>query len=208
MWWGRLCLPREESVFLTKYARHVTILIRGADFSCAQSTAQAARDHEKITVLPHTQVEEVGGDDALRYLRYRNTETGQVTEYRPRRGDLRSVRLAGYQPATELLQGVAELDEQGYVLTDRGQKTSADASTPPGMCARSPCVRWSPPWVTGPWPPRSWSTPRPPSRGPACAPRPPGGAPCRRPDVTGTGDGGGRPIPRRWPPSSRRSSPG
>ena len=35
----------EESVFLTKYARHVTILIRGADFSCAQSTAQAARDH-------------------------------------------------------------------------------------------------------------------------------------------------------------------
>ena len=77
----------EESVFLTKYARHVTILIRGADFSCAQSTAQAARDHEKITVLPHTQVEEVGGDDALRYLRYRNTETGQVTEYRPPAGE-------------------------------------------------------------------------------------------------------------------------
>ena len=41
------------------------LLIRGADFSCAQSTAQAARDHEKITVLPHTQVEEVGGDDEM-----------------------------------------------------------------------------------------------------------------------------------------------
>ena len=115
----------EESVFLTKYARHVTILIRGADFSCAQSTAQAARDHEKITVLPHTQVEEVGGDDALRYLRYRNTETGQVTEYRPPAGETFGLFVfAGYQPATELLQGVADLDEQGYVLTDRGQKTS------------------------------------------------------------------------------------
>ena len=44
----------EEAVFLTKYARHVTILIRGADFSCAPSVAQAARDHERITVLPHT----------------------------------------------------------------------------------------------------------------------------------------------------------
>ena len=33
----------EESVFLTKYARHVTILIRGEDFTCAQATADAAR---------------------------------------------------------------------------------------------------------------------------------------------------------------------
>lgn len=136
---GRLCRPAEESVFLTKYARHVTILIRGADFSCAQSTAQAARDHEKITVLPHTQVEEVGGDDALRYLRYRNTETGQVTEYRPPAGETFGLFVfAGYQPATELLQGVADLDEQGYVLTDRGQKTSADGLYAAGDVCQKP----------------------------------------------------------------------
>ena len=55
----------EEAVFLTKYARHVTILIRGADFSCAPSVAQAARAHERITVLPHTQVEGVEGARAL-----------------------------------------------------------------------------------------------------------------------------------------------
>ena len=59
----------EESVFLTKYARHVTILIRGDDFSCAQATADAARNHEKIMVLTNTEVEEVSGDTALRYLR-------------------------------------------------------------------------------------------------------------------------------------------
>ena len=34
--------------------------------------------------------------------------------------------FAGYEPATELVQGLAELDEQGYVLTDRSQKTTAD----------------------------------------------------------------------------------
>ena len=117
----------------------MTILIRGADFSCAQSTAQAARDHEKITVLPHTQVEEVGGDDALRYLRYRNTETGQVTEYRPPAGETFGLFVfAGYQPATELLQGVADLDEQGYVLTDRGQKTSADGLYAAGDVCQKP----------------------------------------------------------------------
>ncbi len=117
----------EESVFLTKYARHVTVLIRGDDFSCAQATAEAARSHEKITVLPHTQVEEVSGDSALRYLRYRNTATGQVTEYRPPEGDTFGVFVfAGYTPATELIKGLAELNEQGYVLTDRSQRTSAE----------------------------------------------------------------------------------
>ena len=117
----------EESVFLTKYARHVTILIRGDDFSCAQATADAARNHEKITVLPNTEVEEVSGDTALRFLRYRNTKTGQVTKYHAADGETFGVFVfAGYEPATELVRGLAELNEQGYILTDRNQKTTAD----------------------------------------------------------------------------------
>ena len=117
----------EESVFLTKYARHVTILIRGDDFTCAQATADAARNHEKITVLTNTVVEEVSGDTALRFIRYRNTKTGQVTKHHAADGEAFGVFVfAGYEPATELVQGLAELDEQGYVLTDRSQKTTAD----------------------------------------------------------------------------------
>ena len=117
----------EESVFLTKYARHVTILIRGDGFTCAQTTADAARNHEKITVLTNTVVEEVSGDTALRFIRYRNTKTGQVTKYHAADGETFGVFVfAGYEPATELVQGLAELDEQGYVLTDRSQKTTAD----------------------------------------------------------------------------------
>ena len=117
----------EESVFLTKYARHVTILIRGDGFTCAQTTADAARNHEKITVLTNTVVEEVSGDTALRFIRYRNTKTGQVTKHHAADGETFGVFVfAGYEPATELVQGLAELDEQGYVLTDRSQKTTAD----------------------------------------------------------------------------------
>lgn len=117
----------EESVFLTKYARHVTVLIRSADFKCAPSAAEAARSHPKITVLTHTQVDEVAGDDALRYLRYHNTETGETTEYRTPDGETFGVFVfAGYQPATELARGLADMDEQGYVLTDRSQRTSAE----------------------------------------------------------------------------------
>ena len=117
----------EESVFLTKYARHVTILIRGEDFTCAQATADATRNHEKITVLTNTVVEEVSGDTALRFIRYRNTKTGQVTKHHAADGETFGVFVfAGYEPATELVQGLADLNEQGYILTDRSQKTTAD----------------------------------------------------------------------------------
>ena len=117
----------EESVFLTKFARHVTILIRKDDFSCAASVADKARNHEKITVLTNTVVEEVAGENGLDYIRYKNTATGQVTEFRPTDKDTFGVFVfAGYAPATELVKGLAELDEQGYIVTDRAQKTSID----------------------------------------------------------------------------------
>ena len=115
----------EEGVFLTKYASHVNILIRGNDFACAKSVADEARNHEKVSVLTNVVVEEVTGDSALRSLKYKNRQTGEITEYKPPAGDTFGVFVfAGYQPATELIRGIAELDEQGYVITDRNQQTS------------------------------------------------------------------------------------
>lgn len=117
----------EEAVFLTKYARHVTILIRKDDFSCAKSVADAARNHEKITVLTNTVVEEVKGDHVLRSIRYRNTATEEVTEYKAENDDNIGVFVfAGYAPATALVKDIAELNEQGYILTDRNLKTSVE----------------------------------------------------------------------------------
>ena len=117
----------EEAVFLTRYARHVHILIRKEDFSCAKSVAEAAKNHPKITVHPHSQVEEVLGDDALRAIRWRDKLTGEVHEYRAAEGDNIGVFVfAGYEPATALVKGIAKLNEQGYVITDREMKTDVD----------------------------------------------------------------------------------
>lgn len=117
----------EESVFLTKYGKHVTILIRGEDFTCAKATADAARNNEKITVLTNVEVEAVEGDSVLRALRYKNRLTGEVTEYRAPAGETFGVFVfAGYEPATDLIKGIADLNEQGYVVTDGQQKTSVD----------------------------------------------------------------------------------
>ena len=129
----------EEAVFLTKYARHVTILIRGEDFTCAKSVADHARNHPKITVLTNTEVEEVIGDTSLRAIRYRNNRTGAVTEYRDPKGDNIGVFVfAGYAPATALVKGIAQLNEQGYVITDRNQKTDVDGLYAAGdVCVKS-----------------------------------------------------------------------
>ena len=129
----------EEAVFLTKYAKHVTILIRKDDFSCAQSVADSARNHPKITVLTNTEVEEVLGDTALRAIRYRNNRTGEVTEYQADPGDNIGVFVfAGYAPATALVKGIADLNEQGYILTDRSMKTSVDGLYAAGdVCVKS-----------------------------------------------------------------------
>lgn len=117
----------EESVFLTKYASHVTILIRGDDFSCARAVADEAWSNEKITVLTNTSVEKVEGDSVLRSITYKNTKTGETTRFAPENGDTFGVFVfAGYSPSTELIKGIAELNEQGYVVTDRQQKTSVD----------------------------------------------------------------------------------
>ena len=117
----------EESVFLTKFARHVTILMITDDFTCAKSVADHARNHEKITVLTNTAVEEVSGNGGLTYIRYKNTSTGEVTEFHATDNETFGVFVfAGYCPATSLVKDIAKLDEQGYVLTDNSQKTNVD----------------------------------------------------------------------------------
>lgn len=117
----------EESVFLTKFAKHVTVLMRGDDFTCAAAVAEPAKRHEKISILTNTVVEEVSGEGGLNYIRYKNTKSGRVTEYRAESGDFFGVFVfAGYAPDTDMVKGLLELDSYGYVVTDSEQRTNID----------------------------------------------------------------------------------
>ena len=117
----------EESIFLTRYAKHVTIFIRGDDFSCAKSIADMAKNHEKITVLTNTIIVSAEGDTALRLLKYKNIKTGEVTEYKAKNGETFGIFVfAGYEPETEFVKNIVKLDEKGYVETDEQQKTNVD----------------------------------------------------------------------------------
>ena len=129
----------EESIFLTKFASHVTILIRGEDFSCAQSVAEQARKHEKIDVITNVMVEEVSGESGLNYIRYKNRITEEITEYRAKEGENFGVFVfVGYAPETELVKDIADLNEKGYIITDKAQKTSVDGLYAAGDICEKP----------------------------------------------------------------------
>ncbi len=117
----------EESVFLARFARHVTVLIRREGFSCPAAVAQAAENHPKITVLPHTVMEQITGTKGPEYARYKNIQTGEITEYRAPEGEIFGVFVfTGYAPDTDFLRGTVELDARGHIITDEACRTSVD----------------------------------------------------------------------------------
>lgn len=129
----------EESVFLTRFAKHVTVMFKTDDFTCAKAVAELAKTNPKVTVIPNITVEEVTGDKVVRSIKYRNLKTGEVTEYKDENGQNIGVFVyEGYKPATELFKGLIDINEQGYIITDGTLKTSIDGVYAAGdVCVKS-----------------------------------------------------------------------
>lgn len=114
----------EEAVFLTKYARKVTIIVREEDFTCAASVADKAKNHEKIEVHYQTEIVEAVGDRLLQSARFRDNQTGREWTYEAPEGESFGIFVfAGYVPDTEIVKGKLELDSHGYLITDHNQMT-------------------------------------------------------------------------------------
>ncbi len=117
----------EESIFLTKYAKSITILVRKDRFACAQTVVDELKRYPTISVKFNTEVVKVGGDSLLSYAEFKNNKTGETWRYEPADGSSFGLFVfAGYVPNTKLFADVIALDEQGYVLTDRDGKTNID----------------------------------------------------------------------------------
>ena len=46
----------EEAMYLTRYGKHVTMIIREPDFTCAKSIADKVKEHPDITIHYHTEI--------------------------------------------------------------------------------------------------------------------------------------------------------
>lgn len=117
----------EEGLFLTKYGKKIIMVIRGDDFSIDSAAVEELKEHPQVTILYHTQVEKVEGDSAVRRVVLKDRKTGEETVYTADDGDFYGVFVfVGYAPENGLLQGKVDLNPQGYVITDRDQKTNID----------------------------------------------------------------------------------
>lgn len=116
----------EESVFLTTYASKVTVLVREQDFTCDAAVAAAAKNNPKIDVRYQVELQGVtAGQGGLREASILNRATGQTETWKPVDGGTFGVFVfAGYVPATDLVRGVVELDDYGYVVTHGYLETS------------------------------------------------------------------------------------
>lgn len=118
----------EEALFLTRFAKKVTIAVRRDEFSCAKSIVDKVNANSKIEVLYNTELEEAGGEELLSFARFKNNKTGETFEYQVSEedGTFGIFVFIGYKPQTDLLKGKVELDSQGYILTDDTMKTNID----------------------------------------------------------------------------------
>ncbi|AVQ20750.1 FAD-dependent oxidoreductase [Fusobacterium necrophorum] len=117
----------EEAMFLTKYASKVTVIAREPDFTCAKSIGDKVKAHPKIEVKFHTELVEATGDTQLRHAKFKNNETGEITEYHAADGDTFGIFVfVGYAPETQLFKGVIDLDPAGFIPTDEDLMTNVE----------------------------------------------------------------------------------
>lgn len=114
----------EEAVYLTRYGKSVTMIIREPDFTCAKLTAEAAKNHPNIKIVYNTEVKEITGDDFVRKAVFVNNETGEETTYEAPEGSTFGMFVfAGNKPSTEIFTDKIELD-RGYVPTNDLMETN------------------------------------------------------------------------------------
>ncbi len=111
----------EEGIFLTKFAKEVFIVHRRDQLRASKILQQRAFNNEKIQFIWNTVVDEILGDDQkVTGVRLRNVKTGEVTEF-PTDGVFIFI---GHDPNSALFKGQLAMDERGYLIVDRYQRTS------------------------------------------------------------------------------------
>ncbi len=104
----------EEATFLTKFARSVTIVHRRDDLRASKIMADRAFANDKISFAWNSAVAAVHGQDKLTGVTLRDTVTGQERELA-----VTGMFVAiGHDPRNDLVKGVVDLDDEGYVLVD------------------------------------------------------------------------------------------
>ncbi|MDO5725284.1 MAG: thioredoxin-disulfide reductase [Tissierellia bacterium] len=117
----------EEAIYLTKYARKVTIVHRRDELRAAKSIQEKAFNNPKIDFIWDSQVKEFVGDMMVEKMILTNLKTGEDTEIVPNEDDgiFGVFEFVGYSPNTKIFEGQVAM-EKGYIVAGEDTKTDVD----------------------------------------------------------------------------------
>ena len=117
-------IAAEETLYLAKYGRRVTMLHKGSALSVTPATRELLESNEKIRVLCDVEIEELGGDMLLSEISVRNVKTGERTTFKASEED-GLFGLFGFtgKKTTGMFEGVLEM-QGGYIKTNEKMETN------------------------------------------------------------------------------------
>lgn len=123
----------EEATYLTRFASEVYLIHRRDKLRASKVMAARTLTHEKIKPIWNTVITEVLDvkQDKVTGVRLKNVVTGEESQL-----DCAGVFVAiGHVPNTQLFQGVVAMDENGYIIPQRGTETTVPGVFVAGDCA-------------------------------------------------------------------------
>ena len=117
----------EEAMYLTKFARKVSIIHRRDELRAAKSIQEKAFKNPKMNFIWDTVVEEVDGDELLNKMVLKNVKTGELTTYEADEEDglFGLFGFIGMIPNSGLFEGIIDM-ERGYIKTDDNMHTNIE----------------------------------------------------------------------------------
>ncbi len=112
----------EEALFLTKFARSVTVIHRRDELRASKIMQERALGHDKIRFAWNRVVDGIEGDGTLSGVTLRDVHTG-ATEPLAVTGLFVAI---GHVPNTDVFKGQVAMDDGGYIRTDTGTRTDVE----------------------------------------------------------------------------------
>ena len=110
----------EEGMYLTKFASKVHVIHRRDQFRASKVTVERSEANEKMDFIYDSVVESINGETKVESLTVKNLKTGETSELKI---DGLFIFI-GQTANTELVQGIVETDEWGFIIADESTQTS------------------------------------------------------------------------------------
>jgi len=123
----------QEAIFLTNFARKVTIVHRRNRLRATKALEKRAFANSKIDFAWNSVVEEISGGNVVEKVKIRDVQSPDMGREIPAQGVFIFI---GLTPKTDMVRGIVDLDDGGYIIVDADMKTSVK-----GIFAGGDCIR-------------------------------------------------------------------